>query len=55
MGIIPYRGDLAKIGKLPKLLKIVDNVVNMAKTDARFAKVVESLLKGLKNAHGFDK
>jgi len=55
LGIIPYLGDLAKIGKLPKLLKIVDNVVNMAKTDAKFAKVVEPLLKGLKNAHGFDK
>ena len=43
-------GDLAKIGKLPKLLKIVENVVSMAKTDAKFAKVVEPLLKGLKNA-----
>ena len=43
-------GDLAKIGKLPKLLKIVDNVVNMAKTDAKFAKVVRPLLEGLKGA-----
>ncbi|MGI9056714.1 MAG: hypothetical protein ACR2F2_13045, partial [Pyrinomonadaceae bacterium] len=50
LGIIPYLGDLAKIGKLPKLLKIIDNVVAMAKTDARFAKIVEPLLKGLKNA-----
>ena len=50
LGIIPYLGDLAKIGKLPKLLKIIDNVVSMAKTDAKFAKVVEPLLKGLKNA-----
>lgn len=50
LGIIPYLGDLAKIGKLPKLLKIIENVVSMAKTDAKFAKVVEPLLKGLKNA-----
>lgn len=50
ISIIPYLGDLAKIGKLPKLLKIVDNVVAMAKADAKFAKVVEPLLKGLKNA-----
>ena len=50
LGIIPYLGDLAKIGKLPKLLKIIENVVGMAKTDAKFAKVVEPLLKGLKNA-----
>ncbi len=50
LGIIPYLGDLAKIGKLPKLLKVVENVVSMAKADARFAKVVTPLLKGLKNA-----
>ena len=49
-GIIPYLGDLAKIGKLPKLLKIIENVVAIAKTDAKFAAVVEPLLKGLKNA-----
>lgn len=50
LGIIPYLGDIAKIGKLPKLLKIIDNVVAMAKADGKFAKVVEPLLKGLKNA-----
>lgn len=50
LGIIPYLGDIAKIGKLPKLLKIIDNVVSMAKADGKFAKVVEPLLKGLKNA-----
>jgi hypothetical protein len=50
LGIIPYLGDLAKIGKLPKLLKIIENVVGMAKTDSRFAQVVEPLLKSLKSA-----
>ncbi len=50
LGIIPYLGDLAKIGKLPKLVKIIENVVSMAKADAKFAKAVEPLLKGLKNA-----
>ncbi len=50
LGIIPYLGDLAKIGKLPKLLKIIENVVGMAKTDSKFAQVVEPLLKNLKNA-----
>ncbi len=50
LGIIPYLGDLAKIGKLPKLLKTVEKVVEMAKADGKFAKVVEPMLKGLKNA-----
>ena len=50
LGIIPYLGDLAKIGKLPKLVKIIEKVVEMAKTDARFGKVVKPLLEGLKGA-----
>jgi N-acetyl-gamma-glutamylphosphate reductase len=50
LGIIPYLGDLAKIGKLPKLLKVVENVVSMAKADARFAKVVTPLLNKNRNA-----
>lgn len=39
LGIIPYLGDLAKIGKLSKL----------AKTNAKFAKIVMPLLSKLKN------
>lgn len=50
LGMIPYIGDVAKIGKLPKLLETIGKVVKMAKTDAKFAKIVEPLLKGLKNA-----
>lgn len=50
LGIIPYLGDLAKLGKFPKFVKIIESVVAMAKTDGKFAKVVEPLLKGLKNA-----
>ena len=50
LGMFPYLGDLAKLGKLPKFLKVIENVVNMAKTDAKFAKVVEPLIRGLKNA-----
>ena len=50
LGIIPYLGDLAKVGKLPKLLKIIDKTVEMAKVDGKFAKVVEPFLKELKNA-----
>lgn len=50
LGIIPYLGDLAKIGKLPKLLKTIEKVVDVAKQSPAFAKVVEPLLKGLKAA-----
>jgi hypothetical protein len=46
--MIPYLGDIAKLGKLPKLVKIVENVVSMAKIDAKFAKAVGGLLEKLK-------
>lgn len=42
LGMIPYLGDLAKLGKLPKLVKVIEKVVAMAKTDGKFAKVVET-------------
>jgi len=50
LGIIPYLGDLAKVGKLPKLLKTVEKVVEMAKTDTRFAKLITPLLEKLRGA-----
>jgi len=49
-GIIPYLGDLAKIGKLPKLLKIIENAIGMARTDARLAEGTTPLLSKIKNA-----
>ncbi|HXG85527.1 MAG TPA: hypothetical protein VNI84_16005 [Pyrinomonadaceae bacterium] len=51
LGIIPYLGDLAKIGKLPKLVKIIENVVGMAKTGARFVKVFNPPLSKLKEVY----
>jgi len=50
LGIIPYLGDLAKIGKLPKLLKIIENAIGMARTDARLAEGTTPLLSKIKNA-----
>ena len=47
LGIIPYLGDLAKIGKLPKLLKVIERTVDVAKQSPAFAKVVTPLLEGL--------
>ncbi len=48
LGIIPYLGDLAKIGKLPKLLKVIEKTVDVAKQSPDFAKVVRPLLENLK-------
>jgi len=48
-------GDLAKIGKLPKLLKIIERTVDMAKQSPAFAKVVEPLLKGTLDKLPIDK
>lgn len=50
LGIIPYLGDLAKIGKLPKLLKVIEKTVDVAKQSPAFAKVVRPLLESLKGA-----
>jgi Peptidase C39 family len=47
--LLPYAGDLAKLGKLPKLVETLGNVVAMAKQDARFAAAVEPMLTQLKN------
>ncbi len=50
LGMFPYLGDLAKLGKLPKLVKVMENVVQMAKADGKFAKVVTPLLEKIKTA-----
>lgn len=50
LGIIPYLGDLAKIGKLPKLLEIIAKTVDVAKQSPAFARVVTPLLSKLKSA-----
>ncbi len=47
--LLPYAGDLAKLGKLPKLVETLGNIVNIAKTDARFAKAVAPMLEQLKS------
>lgn len=47
-GIIPYVGDLAKLGKLPKFVKIIDRALNIAKADARFAENLRPALRALR-------
>jgi uncharacterized protein len=48
--MIPYIGDLAKAGKLPKLLKTVERAVEIASQDARFAERLRPVLEKLKDA-----
>jgi hypothetical protein len=37
VSMIPYLGDAAKLGKLPKLGKVIDEALQLAKVDTRFA------------------
>jgi hypothetical protein len=48
--MIPYVGDLAKAGKLPKLLKSIERAVEIASKDAKFAEVLRPALDKLKVA-----
>lgn len=43
VGIVPYVGDLAKFGKIPKYTRSFDNAVRLAKANAHFAKPVREL------------
>jgi uncharacterized protein len=48
--MIPYVGDLAKAGKLPKLLRTVERAVEIASKDAKFAETLRPVLEKLKVA-----
>jgi hypothetical protein len=50
LGMIPYVGDLAKVGKLGKFARTVERVVEIARMDARFADEVRPLLQRIKGA-----
>lgn len=51
MGILlPVLGDLAKAGKLSKFVRTMERIVEVAKTDARFAERVRPMLQQLKGA-----
>lgn len=48
VGFIPYLGDIAKLGKVKKWANVVERVVKMARTDARFAEFVGFAMKKIK-------
>lgn len=43
LGVIPYVGDLAKVGKIEKDVKIISNAVDAVKADSKVAKVETKL------------
>ena len=50
LGMIPYLGDLAKVGKLGKYVQTMGRIVDIARTDARFADAVRPMLSRLRGA-----
>jgi uncharacterized protein len=50
VSMFPYAGDLAKVGKLGKFVKTMENVVELARADARFADAVRPVLNQIKGA-----
>ncbi len=48
LSIIPYIGDLAKVGKLPKYLNTIRKAVRLASEDAKFAEHLRPLFLRLK-------
>ena len=50
LGMLPYVGDLAKVGKLGKYVRTMGRIVDIARTDARFAEAVRPMLTRLRGA-----
>ena len=50
VGVIPYLGDLAKFGKIPKYVAKVERIIQVARTDGKFAVMVRPVLAKLKAA-----
>ena len=52
VGVIPYVGDLAKLGKLGKWAETVSNAVSLAARDPGFRQLVEPSLRRISDAIG---
>ena len=50
IAIVPYAGDLAKIGKIPRYVETIERTVQLARTNEALAKVVRPLLARLLSA-----
>ncbi len=49
LGIIPYLGDLAKIGKLGRWAQTMENAIQLAKTDPAFRAAIEPALSRIRD------
>jgi hypothetical protein len=49
-GIVPYVGDLAKLGKLPKLAQVIEESIALSKLDSAFGKSARPILQKLQTA-----
>lgn len=49
LGIVPYVGDLAKVGKVAKYARTVANAIDLAKKSAKAAEILQPLLKNASN------
>ncbi len=47
LGVVPYVGDLAKLGKAPRYLKSVERAIELAKANRKFAAMLEPVLATL--------
>ncbi len=47
LGVIPYLGDLAKLGKAPKYLRSIERAIAAARNDVRFARLLTPILEKL--------
>lgn len=50
LGVIPYLGDAAKLGKLGKFGKLIERAVELAKLDPGFADQLRPVLRKIKDA-----
>jgi hypothetical protein len=49
LSMIPYIGDAAKVGELPKYLRSIQRAIELARRDEHFAKLLEPALKRLRS------
>src|SRR5437870_1322049 len=47
IAIVPYVGDLAKLGKIPTYVRTIERTVQLARKDERFASLARPLLARL--------
>ncbi|MEZ6129834.1 MAG: hypothetical protein R3C59_14215 [Planctomycetaceae bacterium] len=47
--LIPYLGDIAKVGKFPRYMKVIRESIQFAKTDAKFAAALKDEFREISN------